>query len=102
MINPRLQGMSYWKDESEGIIFVYTAEDFEGDLTTVSEEGTLEWIRLEDLAEIPQFDQNQKFAPYLFKNELFEGKFLLDSKCRVLKYEIRNGRMTSKEAKKYA
>lgn len=28
LINPRLQGMSYWNDETEGIIFVYTAEEF--------------------------------------------------------------------------
>lgn len=89
LLNPRLQGMSYWHDESEGIIFVYTAEDFEGDLTIVSEEGTLEWIKLEDLASLPQFDQNQKFTPYLFKDELFEGKFSLDSSCRVLDYTIR-------------
>jgi len=89
LINPRLQGMSYWKDSSEGIIFVYTADDFEGDLTTVSEEGTLEWIRLEELSKIKQFDQNEKFTPYLFKDELFEGKFLLDNSCKVLKYEIR-------------
>lgn len=90
LINPRLQGISYWKDSSEGIIFVYTADDFEGDLTTVSEEGTLEWIRLEDLSKVKQFDQNEKFTPYLFKDELFEGKFLLDDSCKVLKYEIRN------------
>lgn len=89
LINPRLQGLSYWKDQSEGIIFIYTAEDFEGELTTVSEEGSLEWIKLEDLAEIPQFDQNKKFAPYLFKDELFESKSLLGNKCEVLKYEIR-------------
>ena len=89
LINPRLQGISYWKDSSEGIIFVYVAEDFKGDLTTVSEEGTLEWIKLEDLSKIKQFDQNEKFTPYLFKNELFEGKFLLDDNCKVLKYEIR-------------
>lgn len=55
----------------------------------MSEEGNLEWIRLEDLSTITQFDQNQKFTPYLFKDELFEGKFLLDSKCKVLKHEIR-------------
>lgn len=89
LINPRLQGMSYWKDESEGIIFVYVAEDFKGNLTTGSEEGILEWIRLKDLSTIPQFDQNQKFTPYLFKDELFEGKFLLDSKYKVVKHEIR-------------
>lgn len=89
LINPRLQGISYWKDSVEGIIFVYTAEDFNGDLT-VSEEGTLEWIRLEDLQNITQFDQNQKFTPYLFKDSMFEGKFLLDDKCKVLDYKIRN------------
>ena len=58
-------------------------------MKAVSEEGTLEWIRLEDLSKIKQFDQNEKFTPYLFKNELFEGKFLLDDNCKVLKYEIR-------------
>lgn len=89
LINPRLQGISYWKDSVEGIIFVYTAEDFKGDLT-ISEEGTLEWIRLEDLKNITQFDQNQKFTPYLFKDSIFEGKFLLDYKCKVLDYKIRN------------
>lgn len=27
-----LQGMSYWKDKVEGIIFIYVAEEFEGNL----------------------------------------------------------------------
>lgn len=89
LINPRLQGISYWKDSKEGIIFIYTAEDFEGDLTISSEEGGLEWIKLEDLLKIKQFDQNEKFTPFLFKDELFEGKFLLDDKCKVLEYKIR-------------
>ena len=43
----------------------------------------------EDLEKIKQFDQNQKFTPYLFKDELFEGKFSLDNKCKVLEYRIR-------------
>lgn len=90
LVNPRLQGISYWQDSKEGIIFIYTAEDFHGELTIISEEGKLEWIRLEDLSKIKQFDQNEKFTPYLFNNNLFEGKFLLDSKCKVLKYQIRN------------
>lgn len=89
LINLKLQGISYWKDSSEGIIFVYTAENFKGDLTVTSEEGELEWIRLEDLSTLTQFEQNEKFTPYLFKNKLFEGKFLLDDKCKVLKYQIK-------------
>ena len=89
LINPKLQGISYWKDSAEGIIFVYTADDYEGNLLSVSEEGKLEWVKFEDLEKIKQFDQNQKFTPYLFKDELFEGKFSLDNKCKVLKYRIR-------------
>lgn len=89
LINPRLQGISYWKDSAEGIIFVYTAEDYEGNLLSTSEEGTLEWVGFDDLEKINQFDQNQKFTPYLFKDELFEGKFMLDNQCKVLKHEIR-------------
>ena len=90
LINPKLQGISYWQDSAEGIIFIYTAEEYKGKLNLISSEGELEWIKFDDLLSIKQFDQNEKFTPYLFKNELFEGKFLLDDKCKVLKYEIRS------------
>ena len=63
--------------------------DYKGDLLSASEEGVLEWIKFEDLEKLKQFDQNQKFTPYIFKDELFEGKFLLDNKCKVLEYNIR-------------
>lgn len=89
LINPKLQGMSYWRDEVQGIIFVYIAEEFEGNLTKISKEGCLEWLEVEELSKVKQFSQNQKFTPYLFKEKLFEGKFLLDEKCNVLEYEIR-------------
>lgn len=89
LVNPRLQGMSYWKDTSEGIIFVFVAEDFEGELKNISDEGYSEWIDVKDLRNIKQFPQNEIFMPYLFKDKLFEGKFLLDDKCNVLNYKIR-------------
>lgn len=53
------------------------------------EEEKLEWIDIEDLPNINQFEQNEKFTPYLFKDELFEGKFLLGDSCKVLNYQIR-------------
>lgn len=81
--------MSYWKDSAEGIIFIFTAEDYEGNLLNSFSEGKLEWIRIEDLSKIKQFDQNEKFTSYLFKDEIFEGNFKLDEKCTVLDYEIR-------------
>lgn len=90
LINPKLQGISYWQDKTEGIIFVYTAENYEGKLKETSEEGKLEWIEIENLTKINQFEQNEKFTPYLFKNNMFEGKFILDDKCKVQKYIIRD------------
>lgn len=88
LINPRLQGISCWKDSCEGIIFIYTADEFSGELT-FSDEGVLEWINIDELDKLNQFDQNKKFTPWLFKDEVFEGKFLLDNSCKVLDYEIR-------------
>lgn len=90
LVNPKLQGISYWKDSAEGIIFIYTAEDYQGNLIINSDEGNLEWIELKELPSIKQFEQNEKFTPYLFKSDLFEGKFLLDDNCKVIDYQIRN------------
>ena len=39
LINPRLQGRSYWKDSAEGIIFIFTAENFERELLEDSLDG---------------------------------------------------------------
>lgn len=89
LINPRLQGISYWQDKKEGIIFIYTAKDFKGNLIENSNEGKIEWIKIEDLEQIEQFDQNKIFTPFLFKDELFEGKFILDDSHKVLEYKIR-------------
>ena len=41
LINPRLQGISYWKNFKEGIIFVFVAKDYIGDLNVSSSEGNL-------------------------------------------------------------
>jgi len=89
LINPKLQGISYWKDSVEGNIFVFTAEEYTGTLKETSEEGQLKWIKVEELLEIKQFEQNQKFTPYLFQDKIFEGKFILDDKCKVKEYSIR-------------
>ena len=59
LVNPKLQGISYWQDSFEGIIFVYTAEDYEGKQILTSEEGNLEWIKIEELITIKQFEHEK-------------------------------------------
>ena len=56
LINPKLQGISYWHDVYEGIIFIFVAEKFEGNIKE-SEEGKLEWIDINDLKKVKQFEQ---------------------------------------------
>ena len=86
--NPKLKGISYWKDSTEGVIFIYVAEDFEGNLQE-SEEGKLEWIDIKELENIKQFDMNTKFTKYVLEEGMFEGKFILDNSAKVLEYKIR-------------
>lgn len=86
--NPKLKGISYWKDSTEGIIFIYVAENFDGDLQE-SEEGRLEWVDIKELNNIKQFDMNTKFTRYVFEDGIFEGKFILDDSAKVLDYKIR-------------
>ncbi len=88
LIRPRLQGISYWHDSYEGIIFVFVAEEYEGELKE-SEEGSLLWVDADCLDSLEQFEQNKFFSPYLFKEEFFEGKFLLDDSCKIIKGEVR-------------
>lgn len=87
LINPRLQGISYWHDSEEGIIFVFVADQYQGKLKRESEEGTLEWV--DNLDSIEEFPQNKVFRSYLFQDNLFEGKFLLDDNCNVIDHNIR-------------
>lgn len=88
LLNPKLKGIAYWQDKEEGVIFVYTATRVKGNLRE-SNEGTLEWIKLEELGNIPQFEMNQKFSQHLLEDGLFEGKFVLNEDTNVKAYTIR-------------
>lgn len=89
LISPKLQGISYWCGSTEGIIFVFVAENYRGTQIPHSVEGELKWISLDKLQSIKQFEQNKLFTPYLFKDELFEGKFLFDDNSKVKEYKLR-------------
>lgn len=89
LINPKLKGVAYWNDGVEGIIFIYTANHFNGEIVE-SYEGKLEWIEKSDILALEQFDMNKRFTKYVFENGVFEGKFLLDSNKNVKEFNIKN------------
>lgn len=86
--NPKLKGISHWKDSTEGIIFIFTATEYEGTIKE-SDEGRLEWIDKSKIDDIYQFDMNSKFTKYLFEDELFEGNFILNDDTTIREYEIK-------------
>lgn len=85
--NPKLKGISYWNDGSEGIIYIYEANQCDGYINE-SDEGKLEWIDIEKIKDIEQFEMNKKFTDYIFEDGIFEGKFILDDKSNVKEYKI--------------
>jgi 8-oxo-dGTP diphosphatase len=96
LLNPTLKGISYWNrmDKELGVIYFYGATDYKGELLVTSEEGSLDWIPVEDITQLPQFDMNIKLTPYLLKDAtatgIFEGYFDLHEDNTVKKYTIRN------------
>lgn len=86
--NIRFQGISYYTCKTDGCIFIYTADGYKGEIKA-SEEGELEWVKKSSLSELRQFEQNQAFTPYLFKDRVFEGKFEITEDARVLSKSIR-------------
>jgi 8-oxo-dGTP diphosphatase len=89
LINPTLKGLAYWKDSSEGIVFIFVANDYQGILDDDNIEGKSEWIGISEMNNLIQFPMNKEFVPYLFKDKLFEGKFLLNDDTSIISYSIR-------------
>jgi 8-oxo-dGTP diphosphatase len=59
-------------------VFVYTAEDFTGELLSDVPEGKLEWIRNDEVLRLPLWDSDQVFLPWVAQGRFFSGKFNYD------------------------
>ncbi|MFR2534465.1 MAG: NUDIX domain-containing protein [Clostridia bacterium] len=89
LVSPKLKGVNYYRqDEQEGIIFIYIATKYKGKMNS-SEEGKLQWVPIEEISKVEQFEMNSKFTKYLLEEGSFEGKFLLDKDTSVKEYQIR-------------
>lgn len=88
LIEPKLKGISYWKNSEEGLIFIYVADKYSGEIEKETIEGKLEWIDIDKISSLKQFDMNSKFTNRIFKPGLFEGKFILNDDNSVKEYNI--------------
>ncbi len=78
----------YENKESEEI-YVYTSNDFTGELTTTCE-GTLFWIQKDKILDLPLWEGDKIFLKYLLqeKKERFQLKLVYDSNDQLIHYEL--------------
>lgn len=78
LLDPRLRGVltfPAFKPGEDWLVFVYTATRFEGELGKCAE-GDLEWIPDERVKELPLWEGDRIFLPWLEEDRFFSGKFV--------------------------
>jgi 8-oxo-dGTP diphosphatase len=92
LLDARLRGVLTFPDFKNGedwLVFVYTASKFEGSLG-VCAEGDLEWIADEKLPDLPMWEGDRVFLPWLDGEAFFSGKFV-----------YRDGRLAARDERFY-
>jgi 8-oxo-dGTP diphosphatase len=77
IIEPRLRGVltfPAFKPGEDWLVFLYTATKFKGTVGACAE-GDLEWVPDERLAELPLWEGDRIFLPWLDQERFFSGKF---------------------------
>jgi len=92
ILEPRLRGVltfPAFKSGEDWLVFVYTASRFEGGLIACAE-GDLEWVEDARLLELPLWEGDKIFLPWLERETFFSAKF-----------NYRDGRLESHEESFY-
>ena len=78
IVSPVLKGFISFPNFKEGqdwYVFLYTANEFSGDLID-SDEGTLQWIENKKLLDLPLWEGDKIFIPWLSQEKFFSAKFI--------------------------
>lgn len=92
LLDARLRGVltfPAFKPGEDWLVFVFTATRFEGELGPCPE-GDLEWIENGRVLDLPLWDGDRIFLPWLEQEKFFSGKFV-----------YAGGRLVSHEASFY-
>lgn len=77
--NPSLRGIitfPAFKDEEDWYVYVFTAEQFSGDLKIESEEGDLKWIDDGQIVSLPLWEGDPIFLKWIEEGRFFSAKFI--------------------------
>lgn len=90
IIKPILKGLltfpEFFDNGEDDYTFVFTATDFHGTLID-SNEGNLEWIDNDKLLDLPLWEGDKIFLPWLESDGFFSGKFSY-KKGKLLKHSV--------------
>ncbi len=81
MIEPKMKGFitfPMFDGKKDWYVFLFTADKFSGKLID-SNEGKLEWIQNEKLADLNLWDGDKIFIPWLFQEKYFSAKFVYEA-----------------------
>jgi 8-oxo-dGTP diphosphatase len=79
--NPKLCGFitfPMFDLKKDWYVFMFTADDFEGELID-SSEGKLEWIPNEKLLDLNLWEGDQIFIPWMQQDKFFSAKFIYNN-----------------------
>lgn len=87
--NPRMHGLLMFPKfkSDDWYVFVFTASEFSGELTTNSPEGKLEWILDNELTSLNLWESDKIFFPWLERNDFFSAKFIYNGD-EMISYDV--------------
>jgi 8-oxo-dGTP diphosphatase len=80
LIFPRFKGNDWY-------VFVFTANEFSGDLIDDSSEGKLEWIPDDNVFDLSLWESDHIFMPLIRKGKFFSAKFEYEGE-RMRGYDV--------------
>ncbi len=82
IVEPRLHGVitfPLFDGVDDWYVFIYSCADFSGNQIE-TEEGILEWVKDEELLNLPLWEGDYIFLPWLKKDGFFSAKFIYENK----------------------
>ena len=88
--SPHLHGLLIFTNfkGNDWYVFVFTAHEFEGELSQDTPEGKLDWIPDDEILRLPLWDSDSIFLPWLNGERFFSAKFRYDEE-KFLDHEVK-------------
>lgn len=87
---PHLRGVMTFPDfkaKEDWLVFLFTADEFEGEPKPECDEGLLEWIEDGKITDLPLWEGDKYFLEWLKQPEFFSARFVYQDK-KLVRHEV--------------